>query len=340
MSSVVAILALACLAIVVLAPRFGLIARYRQVREQVRRIRQEDALKFMLKSEANGLTPTIDSVAGALNVSSSSAAQVLAEMEDKGLITHQSGQLSLCNSGREVALHVVRAHRLWESYLADQTGVPEDQWHAEAEKHEHLLSKEEADALSARLGHPIVDPHGDFIPEPGGKLEAEPGQPLNTAALNVPMRISHIEDEPGTVYAQLVAQGLHAGMNVTVSEKSPERIRFRADGKEQVLAPLFANSITVRPLSQSERAEAGDYKSLTELGLGQVARIAGLSPACHGAERRRLLDLGFVPGTTVMVELVGPGGNPIAYRVRGAVVALRREQARLIKIDAVKEAAA
>lgn len=340
MSGVVAVLALVCLAIVVLAPRFGMIARYRQVREQTRRVRQEDALKFLLKSEANGVTPTIDSVAGALNVSSSSAAQVLADMEDKGLITHESGRLNLRSSGREVALHIVRAHRLWESYLAEQTGVPESQWHAEAEKHEHLLSKEEADALSAQLGHPIVDPHGDVIPEPGGKLEAEPGLSLNAAALNVPMKISHIEDEPGTVYAQLVAQGLHAGMNVTVSDKSPERIRFRADGKEQVLAPFFANSITVRPLPQSERAELGDYKSLTELKEGQVARIVGLSPACRGPERRRLLDLGFVPGTIVTVEFVGPRGNPIAYRVRGAVVALRREQARLIKMESIKEAAA
>jgi DtxR family Mn-dependent transcriptional regulator len=59
----------------------------------------------------------------------------------------------------------------------------------------------------------------------------------------------------------------------------------------------------------------------------------GLSPACRGQERRRLLDLGFVPGTPVEVDMVSPAGDPIAYRERGSVVALRREQADLIRVN-------
>jgi len=54
-------------------------------------------------------------------------------------------------------------------------------------------------------------------------------------------------------------------------------------------------------------------------------------------ERRRLLDLGFVPGTTIEVEMVSPGGDPTAYRVRGTLIALRREQSSLIYINHLEE---
>jgi DtxR family Mn-dependent transcriptional regulator len=61
--------------------------------------------------------------------------------------------------------------------------------------------------------------------------------------------------------------------------------------------------------------------------------VLGLTAACRGAERRRLLDLGFVSGSVVEANLVSPAGDPTAYLVRGALVALRREQARFIRIE-------
>jgi Fe2+ transport system protein FeoA len=65
---------------------------------------------------------------------------------------------------------------------------------------------------------------------------------------------------------------------------------------------------------------------------GQRGRITMLSPDCTGAERRRLMDLGLVPGTVIEVEMTSPLGDPTAYRVRGAQIALRREQARLVQV--------
>jgi DtxR family Mn-dependent transcriptional regulator len=67
--------------------------------------------------------------------------------------------------------------------------------------------------------------------------------------------------------------------------------------------------------------------------------VIGLAPACLGAARRRLLDLGFVPGTVVGVEFVSPVGDPTAYRVRGSVIALRRKQADQVRISTRQEAA-
>jgi DtxR family Mn-dependent transcriptional regulator len=115
-------------------------------------------------------------------------------------------------------------------------------------------------------------------------------------------------------------------------EKSSRRIRFWADGNEHVLAPVLANNISVVPLPEFKVEDLTEEEFLSGLRPGQQGRILGLSPACRGAERRRLLDLGFVAGTLVEVEMVSPGGDPTAYRVRGSVVALRREQAGLIRV--------
>lgn len=72
-------------------------------------------------------------------------------------------------------------------------------------------------------------------------------------------------------------------------------------------------------------------RTLADLQTGQSGTVASLHST--GLERRRMMDLGLVPGTVVTAELNSPLGDPIAYRIRGAVVALRREQAALVHIE-------
>lgn len=330
-----AILLLAAVAALVLWfwPGHGLWPRWRQARELAARSQREDVLKHILKWEAAGKRATLESIAGALEIRRSQAAELLGKLQELGLVSYQHSTLALMPQGREMALHIVRAHRLWESHLADQTGVPESRWHKEADRREHLLTRRDADALAARLGQPARDPHGDLIPTAEGELEHDPAQPLHSVPENTPVLITHIEDEPETVYAQLCAEGLRAGMRAYVMEKSPRRIRFWADGTEHVLAPVLADSISVTPLTDFKVEDLAGQEYLSSLKPGETGRVVGLSGACRGAERRRLLDLGFVPGTNVAVEMNSPTGDPTAYRVRGALIALRHEQADLIEVS-------
>ena len=71
--------------------------------------------------------------------------------------------------------------------------------------------------------------------------------------------------------------------------------------------------------------------TLDQLRPGQTAIVTALKVT--GPNRRRMMDLGILPGTTIVVEFRSPLGDPIAYRVRGAVVALRGKQARDIEIE-------
>lgn len=70
--------------------------------------------------------------------------------------------------------------------------------------------------------------------------------------------------------------------------------------------------------------------TLDQLERGDQAVVVGVDG--EGPSHRRLLDLGLIPGTTVAVELRSPLGDPTAYRVRGATIALRRGQARVVRV--------
>ncbi len=326
-------LAAIILSLLLFWPKRGLLDRWRGFRQMSVRVLTEDALKHVFKAEIGGRSPSLQSIAGALHVSLDRAADLLSDMGQRNLVTWEHDRLQLTPAGRDYALHVIRAHRLWERYLADETGFREIEWHAQAEHYEHTLSPAEADDLAIRLGHPTHDPHGDPIPTAEEGLVRHGGKPLHTAAVNQAVRIVHVEDEPEAVYAQLVAEGLAPGMELRILEKTPRLIRFWTEGDEHVLAPILANNLSVVPLPEAETTEAYTGQRLSDLKPGQGGRVLRLSRACRGNERRRLLDLGLTAGTLVEAEMISPGGDPTAYRIRGAVIALRREQARLIHIE-------
>lgn len=77
------------------------------------------------------------------------------------------------------------------------------------------------------------------------------------------------------------------------------------------------------------------HLTLDQLKVGQAATVSRLT--CTGANRRRLMDLGILPGTHLRAELTSPLGDPVAYRVREALIALRHEQACQIEIEQLKE---
>ena len=77
--------------------------------------------------------------------------------------------------------------------------------------------------------------------------------------------------------------------------------------------------------------------TLAQLSLHQNAHITALHQ--QGAERRRMLDLGLVPGTQIRVEMDNPLGDPRAYLVRGTLIALRNQQAKQIEVQLIEESA-
>lgn len=316
------------------------LARWRRVRQFRGRVRAEDALKHVYKARAAGERPTVESMAGSMQVSLNRAAQTVAGLQKAELLTVGQEGMQLTPSGERYALNVIRAHRLWEQHLAEKTGVAEGEWHRRAEHQEHLISPEEADSLSAGLGHPTFDPHGDPIPGPRGDLPRMPDQRLSSLEPGRWARITHVEDEPEEIFAQIRAMGLAPGMRLRLLAKDPRRLRCWCDGEDHVLAPIVASSLTVEPLPEAAgMAEAARPLWLSQLEPGRCGRVVRLSPRCRGAERRRLMDLGILPGTVIRSELRSPTGGLTAYRVRDTLIGLREDQAAQIQIEPLPESA-
>jgi len=78
-------------------------------------------------------------------------------------------------------------------------------------------------------------------------------------------------------------------------------------------------------------------KLLSDLKYSQVARVTKLNESCQGFERFRLLDLGVVPGTEIRRALDNPLNDPLGYWIRGAVIALRKEQSDKISVEIFDE---
>ncbi|MBN1449762.1 MAG: metal-dependent transcriptional regulator [Anaerolineales bacterium] len=327
-------IAVALLLIYIFIPRFGLLALYANWRSARQREQVEDALKHLLDREQSGRHASPESLAGTLDLRRVKTTVLIASMESQGLVESRGSELHLTAAGERWALHVVRAHRLWERYLADEARMPLEKVHTEAHRREHRFTDAQLDELDAALGHPSRDPHGDPIPTREGILPKAESKPVTSWQTDRPARIVHLEDEPAIAYQQITAAGLRLGQTIRILESTPQRYVLSDGENEYRLAPAVAANIHVAPLPEGEVLPAGTI-SLDELKHDQRAEIVTLDEAVQGFTRRRFLDLGMTPGTEIYPELQNFFGDPRGYRVRGTLIALRKDQAAQIWVKPV-----
>src|SRR5207237_10795758 len=111
-------------------------------------------------------------LADRLGVTPGSVSGMVKRLDELGLVAHERYKgVRLTESGRRVALEVIRHHRLLELFLAEVLEVPWDRVHTEAEVLEHVLSTELEAIIAQKLGNPTRDPHGDPIPGPNFEIE-------------------------------------------------------------------------------------------------------------------------------------------------------------------------
>jgi DtxR family Mn-dependent transcriptional regulator len=319
------------LAVVVLWPGKRLWYKLRIAGKQKQRVLIEDALKHIYNCERQKDTCPLEKIAGLLAISRDEAATLLNKLETMQLLSFRDDGFQLTDEGSSYALRIIRIHRLWERYLADETSIPEEAWHREAEHIEHKLTDDQVDAINRQLGNPRYDPHGDPIPTTTGDLPPVRGETIIARAAGEVVRITHIEDEPSIIYSQIIAENLHPGHLVEIVEKNNERITLIYQGREISLSPLIARNISGIPVRE-ETVQHKPYRTLASLKTGEEAEVVRISRTFRGQQRRRLMDLGIVPGSVIRMEMTSAARDPIAYTIRGALIALRKEQAKMIYI--------
>lgn len=296
----------------------------------------EDILKKSYHAEDNQQKITINYLSEKLNLPHQILTSTLVNMQSKGLIKLKKEEIALENEGRAYALQIIRAHRLYEQFLAEKTGFHKLEWDERADKMEHKLNEEELAKIINQIGNPRFDPHGDPIPTETGEIQAIEGVKLPKAPNGTVGRIINIEDKPFVNYKQILAENIHVGSVVRVIENNENRIIFYSEGEDYILVPEIANNITVKPFSDTEDVVEKNAIRLSNLNKGEIGEVISISKECRGSNRHRLLDLGFVKGSTVEIDLISPMKNPKAYLIRNTSIALREDQTKHILIKKIK----
>jgi DtxR family transcriptional regulator, Mn-dependent transcriptional regulator len=209
----------------------------------------EDYAKAIYALQQRGGEPvSTNALADRLGVTPASASGMVKRLCELGMVEHRPYHgVTLTDSGRRVALEVMRHHRLLELYLVESLGVPWDRVHDEAEVLEHVLSDELEELIAAKLGNPTHDPHGDPIPTRDLTIEEGPSLSLQALEPGASGRFARISDADPEMLRFLAERGIRPGDGFEVIDKHPFDgplfVRFGAD--VHVLGGALAKAMRV-----------------------------------------------------------------------------------------------
>jgi DtxR family Mn-dependent transcriptional regulator len=183
----------------------------------------EDYSKAIYALEQRGREPvSTNALAERLGVTPASASGMVKRLGELGLVTHQPYRgVSLTESGRRLALEVIRHHRLLELYLVTDLGVPWDRVHQEAEVLEHVLSEELEELIAAKLGNPTHDPHGDPIPTADLTIDELPTDSLDSLPKGARGTLVRVSDSDPEMLRYLADRGIAPGDAFEVVDRQP-----------------------------------------------------------------------------------------------------------------------
>jgi DtxR family Mn-dependent transcriptional regulator len=176
---------------------------------------------YALEGRAGAAVSTND-LAARLGVTPGSVSAMVRKLSDVGLVEHEPYKgVKLTAEGRRVALEVLRHHRLLELFLAEELGMPWDRVHAEAEVLEHVLSEDLEELISARLGNPTVDPHGDPIPTAAFEIDEGENHSLDELPVGAAGLFVRVSDSNPEMLRYLAAQGIRLGDRLCIVARQP-----------------------------------------------------------------------------------------------------------------------
>jgi DtxR family Mn-dependent transcriptional regulator len=187
-------------------------------------------------------------IATALGVSPGTVTSMLKTLSESGLAEYTPYEgVRLTESGRNLALRVLRRHRLIELFLAQTLELSWDEVHEEAENMEHAVSDHLIDRIEKFLGYPTTDPHGDPIPRADGTIEITNSRSLAEAAVGELFRLVRVLDQSPEFLRYLSESGLSLGVEGEVAASRSEAgiVTIRIDGADTTLARDIAEKLLI-----------------------------------------------------------------------------------------------
>ena len=209
-------------------------------------------LSEMAKPKHGGDSATVptNAIAHEIHTSAASVTDMIQRLSDKSLVDYEKYRgVSLTDSGRQLAIHLLRRHRLWEVFLVDKLGFAWNEVHDLAEELEHVDSVQLADRLDAFLGSPRFDPHGDPIPNAEGKFTLRHQIPLTDLTPESTAVVVGVREHSSQFLAHLDEIGVAMHKDIRVRERFSydDSISAEIDGELRTISGKVARNILVKP---------------------------------------------------------------------------------------------
>lgn len=177
---------------------------------------KEDYLKELYKLGGSCQLVSNKQMSQILKVAPASVSEMLTKLSQEGLLTIQPYKGSiLTQKGEQIAVSLLRGHRLWEVFLISHLGYSWSEAHEDAELLEHISPLRLTDRLDRFLNYPEYCPHGSIIPKPDGQIKERSLMPLielNPGETSIIVKVQ--EEKEFLDYLQ--NQGIEIGSPVTV----------------------------------------------------------------------------------------------------------------------------
>lgn len=215
---------------------------------------EENYLKALLRitgEQGSGGEAGTNQLAGRLNVRPATATDMLKKLREKQLVNYEKyGKISLTDTGRDLAVAIIRKHRLWETFLFDKLGFSWDEVHEVAEQLEHIKSDKLVERLDRFLGFPQFDPHGDAIPTAGGDYIDEARLTLAEATEQQSYVIIAVKDNSPSFlqYVSEIGMRIHSQVRVIQKYAFDRSMALDVDGETVNISDKVAQNIYCRPV--------------------------------------------------------------------------------------------
>lgn len=187
-------------------------------------------------------------IASALSVSPGTVTSMLKTLNESGLAEYTPYEgVRLTESGRKLALRVLRRHRLIELFLSQTLELSWDEVHEEAENMEHAVSDHLIDRIEKFLGYPTTDPHGDPIPRADGTIEITQSRSLAEATAGEAFRLVRVLDQSPEFLRYLSESGLSLGAqgDVAANRREAGVVTLKVGGVDITLARDVAEKLLI-----------------------------------------------------------------------------------------------
>ena len=213
----------------------------------------EDYIKGIYRLQNGKRSVSTSLLAKHLKIGDGSVTDMLKRLSSKKFIHYEPYKgVRLTETGKQLALKMVRRHRLWEMFLIQHLGYEWDEVHDEAERLEHVTSDEMEDRIDNILGCPKVDPHGDPIPNKHGELVDIKSSSLSDAAQHASVKILRVSDDNAGVLQHAAKLGLTLNKKIIVKEKREfdGSMIIKAGVKKHFISKQVADAIFVEVIKK------------------------------------------------------------------------------------------